>query len=73
MIKPSAILVNTSRGKVLDEEALIRALMEKEIARAGLDVWAKEPPDTDNPLLSMDNVVATPIWVPMHGRTFLPA
>jgi len=60
MMKPSAILINTSRGKVVDEEALIRALQEKEIAGAGLDVLAKEPPDLDNPLLSMDNVVTTP-------------
>ncbi len=60
MMKPSAILINTSRGDVVDEEALIRALREKKIAGAGLDVFEPEPPSPDNPLLSMDNVVVTP-------------
>lgn len=59
-MKPSAYLINTSRGSVVDEEALIRALTEKKIAGAGLDVWEPEPPDPNNPLLHMDNVVATP-------------
>ncbi len=60
MMKSSAILINTSRGPVVDEMALISALMEGEIAAAGLDVFEKEPVDPDNPLLKMDNVVATP-------------
>ncbi|MFC1862227.1 2-hydroxyacid dehydrogenase [Chloroflexota bacterium] len=60
MMKPSAILINTSRGGVVDEAALIRALREKKIAGAGIDVFEQEPPSPDNPLLSMDNVVATP-------------
>ncbi len=60
MMKPSAILINTSRGSVVDEAALIRALRKKKIAGAGLDVFEQEPPNPDNPLLSMDNVVATP-------------
>ncbi len=60
MMKPSAILINTSRGDVVDEAALIRALREKKIAGAGLDVFEPEPPSPDNPLLSMDNVVVTP-------------
>ncbi|MFC2041096.1 2-hydroxyacid dehydrogenase [Chloroflexota bacterium] len=60
MMKPSAILINTSRGDVVDEEALIRALREKKIVGAGLDVFEQEPTSLDNPLLSMDNVVATP-------------
>ncbi len=60
LMKPSAILINTSRGSVVDEEALIKALQQKEIAGAGLDVFTKEPPELDNPLLSMENVVATP-------------
>ncbi|MBI4296250.1 MAG: lactate dehydrogenase [Chloroflexi bacterium] len=60
MMKPSAILINTSRGRVVDETALIRALMDKKIAGAGLDVFQQEPPRLDNPLLTMPNVIATP-------------
>lgn len=60
MMKPSALLLNTSRGPVIDEAALIRALEEKQIAGAGLDVFAQEPPKADNPLLHMENVVTTP-------------
>ncbi len=60
MMKPTAILVNTSRGANIDEKALIRALQEKKINAAGIDVWSPEPPDPSNPLLHMANVVATP-------------
>ena len=60
MMKPTAILINTSRGPVVDEVALINALEEGLIAAAGLDVFEKEPVHPDNPLLKMDNVVATP-------------
>jgi len=60
MMKPSAYLVNTSRGSVVDEPALIRALQDKRIAGAGLDVFEKDPIDPDNPLLKMDNVIVTP-------------
>jgi D-3-phosphoglycerate dehydrogenase len=60
MMKPSAVLVNTARGGIVDEPALIAALEKGVIAGAGLDVFAKEPPDRDNPLLRMDNVVVTP-------------
>lgn len=59
-MKPSAVLINTARGGVVDEPALIEALRNKTIAGAGLDVFAQEPPDRDNPLLTMDNVVVTP-------------
>jgi len=59
-MKPSAYIINTSRGTIIDEVALIRALNEKKIAGAGLDVWNPEPPDPNNPLLQMPNVVATP-------------
>lgn len=59
-MKPAAILINTSRGPVVDESALIEALSEGHIAGAGLDVFETEPVDPDNPLLSMDNVVVTP-------------
>jgi phosphoglycerate dehydrogenase-like enzyme len=60
LMKRTAYLVNTSRGSVVDEAALIEALKEKVIAGAALDVYEREPVDADNPLLSMDNVVVTP-------------
>jgi len=59
-MKPTAYFINTARGPVVDEPALIKALQEKQIAGAGLDVFEKEPVDPDNPLLKMDNVVVTP-------------
>ena len=59
-MKSSAFLINTSRGPVVDEQALIRALQQGWIAGAGLDVFEKEPLDPDSPLLKMDNVVVLP-------------
>jgi len=59
-MKPSVYLINTARGPVVDEPALIKALQEKRIAGAGLDVFEKEPIDPQNPLLKMDNVVVMP-------------
>lgn len=60
LMKPTAYLINASRGPVVDEEALIRALRGKKIAGAGLDVFAKEPIDITNLLLKFDNVIVTP-------------
>jgi len=59
-MKPTAFLINTARGAVVDEPALIQALQEKWIAGAGLDVFEKEPIEPDNPLLKMANVTVTP-------------
>ena len=59
-MKPTAYLINTARGSVVNEATLIKALQEKWIAGAGLDVFEKEPIDSNNPLLKMDNVVVTP-------------
>jgi phosphoglycerate dehydrogenase-like enzyme len=59
-MKPTAYVVNVSRGAVINEPALIAALREGLIAGAGLDVFAQEPVDLRNPLLKMENVIATP-------------
>jgi D-3-phosphoglycerate dehydrogenase len=60
LMKANALLVNTARGAVIDEEALIEALRRGWISAAALDVLEQEPPDPANPLLSMDNVILTP-------------
>ncbi len=60
MMKPTALLINTSRGPVVDEAALFEALQQKRIAGAGLDVFEKEPVDPGNPLLKLENVVVSP-------------
>jgi phosphoglycerate dehydrogenase-like enzyme len=73
-MKPTAYFINTARGSVVDEPALIKALQEKWIAGAGLDVFEKEPIDSDNPLLKMDNVVVTPHDASYSDKAFsLPA
>jgi phosphoglycerate dehydrogenase-like enzyme len=67
LLKPEAIVVNTSRGPVIDEAALTRTLADRKIFGAGLDVFDQEPPPPDNPLFRLDNVLLTshfagPTW-----------
>ena len=59
MMKPTAIIVNTSRGPVIDEKALIDALTKGQINSAGLDVHCKEPLDKDSPFMKIENCVLT--------------
>jgi D-3-phosphoglycerate dehydrogenase len=59
-MKRGSLIVNTSRGRLIDEEALIAALKDGHLGGAGLDVFAQEPPDPKNPLFSMANVIVTP-------------
>jgi D-3-phosphoglycerate dehydrogenase len=60
MMKRDAVLINTSRGGIVDESALIKALQDKKIAGAALDVFSEEPVPADNPLLKLENVILTP-------------
>lgn len=77
LMKPTAYLINTSRGPVVDEKALIEALENKKIAGAGLDVFEDEPLSGDNPLKKMSNVILSPhnanagkaAWEKVHENT----
>ncbi len=60
LMRPHAFFITTARGFIHDEEALLAALRDKRIAGAGLDVWSKEPPPPEHPLLQFDNVLASP-------------
>ncbi len=60
LMKPSAFIINTSRGEVIQEAALVGALKTGSIAGAGLDVFETEPPDDENPLFDFENVILTP-------------
>ncbi|MBT3863544.1 MAG: C-terminal binding protein [Chloroflexi bacterium] len=59
-MKTSSYLINTSRGPVVDEKALVNTLQQNQIAGAGIDVFEEEPLSPDNPILNMDNVICTP-------------
>ncbi|OUL28881.1 D-glycerate dehydrogenase [Nostoc sp. 106C] len=60
LMKPSAILINTARGSIIDQDALYRALDQKQIAAAALDVTEPEPIPMDSPLLALENLIITP-------------
>jgi D-3-phosphoglycerate dehydrogenase len=77
LMKPTAVVINTSRGPVIDEPALVRALQDKQIAGAALDVFEIEPVPAESPLLTMDNVMLAPhnansgaeAWERVHQNT----
>ena len=60
LMKSTAYLINTARGPIVDQKALTKVLQERRIAGAGLDVLEQEPPDTDDPILKLDNVILAP-------------
>ena len=67
LLKPSAVLINVARGGIVDEAALAAALTSGRLRAAGIDVFTQEPPDADDPLLGLPQVVATPH---VAGTTF---
>ena len=60
LMKPTAYLINTARGPIVDQKALTRVLQDRGIAGAGLDVLEQEPPEPDDPILRLDNVILSP-------------
>jgi glycerate dehydrogenase len=75
LMKTSAILINTSRGGLIDTMALRKALLDKSIAAALLDVLEKEPPPADHPLIGLPNAIITPhiAWISLEARQRIAA
>ena len=69
LMKPTAYLINTARGTVVNESALVAALQRQQIAVAAIDVYDPEPPRPGNPLLHMDNVIVTPHFCAMTAES----
>jgi phosphoglycerate dehydrogenase-like enzyme len=59
-MKPTAYLINTARGPIIDQKDLVEVLSQNRIAGAGLDVLEREPPDAEDPILKLDNVILAP-------------
>jgi glycerate dehydrogenase len=74
-MKPSALLINTSRGGLIDAVALREALLNHKIAAALLDVLEKEPPPADHPLIGLPNAIITPhiAWISFEARQRIAA
>ncbi|MCS7138800.1 MAG: NAD(P)-binding domain-containing protein [Crenarchaeota archaeon] len=72
-MKKHAVLINTSRGQVVDQEALVEALKTGKLSGAGLDVLEKEPPEPDDPILKLENVVLTPhiAWNTVEAEDYI--
>ena len=68
MMQPHAVIINTARGPLIDEQALVKALNNQKIAAAGLDVLEQEPPAKDNPLLAMDTLISPHVASGEHAH-----
>ena len=73
LMKPSAYLINASRGQLIVEQDLADALLQNKIAGAALDVLSSEPPSPENPLIGLDNCIITPhnAWISFEARSRL--